>query len=1428
MPQQQDMPPHEENVPNEATGHNPPVEERGKAEKKQSKRRHIWRFVLLPFLFFTVVLPAIFLLFLDSPIGHRLIADQIKKQRLATGLHFSIDRIDGSIWYKMQIDKLRFYDLDGVFLEIPTLTIDWRLWDLWKKHWDIQTLQANSARLWRLPHLKPQGKPFRLPNSYIKIDNLILTHIEIIPQNLKTDQNKKQSGRTIPIMDIRGRALSTSGQLKAEITIASTLKDSFHFLADINPKKNKFALKANLFAPEKGSIADLTGIQKTLAADLTGQGEWANWQGHIHALLDQNPIADISLKQNRGHWYITGWAAFSRLVKPDTARLLGNQTHILSEFDQKDHSINGRIQLLSPTLEIKAKGGIDFANGFYHSVVIETLLKQKTALDPKMEGGHITLLNHLDGSFEKGHLSYQLKADWLSFGKEHYEDATLEGETLLSDGLSRLPLKLTVKHISGTDNTTEDLTRDLVVNGIFHITNNHLIGEKTSLASHFLSGEGLLDIDLKDGSYQAHIKPHLTRYPIPEFALLDAEGEINAEHHAGIDGVKATGHLKAWTENFDNAFLKGLMEGAPTLNIDFIRQVDGTTDLQKIVLQSPALQLTAKGQRDNGNGNPLHLIGSGNQHSYGPLKLKLDGDIAHPHLDIQLDHPVDSLGLKDVNLILEPTQKGYDWNSHGGSPLGNFKGLGRIDVIPRQPTLIHVQNLDISASRFSGDLTAVGRGVNGQLQSSGALTGRINFQVPLQSTPDNEQQINVALTSNNGHLGGIFESAIRHGDINAHIQMGQNSSIVDGLLSGEDIKGKLFDIGQLKGNFHFNRDDGVFHLVASGNRGQPFDIDSLIHFSRDHYSIEGHGSIAHIGLRLDKAAELTKDTEGGIRLSESRIQIVGGGSAKLKGYLGSRKNEGSITLEKIPLSLLDIFHPGLGLGGYAHGQITWQQDQTAAPNGMVNLTLRGLTRSGIFLSSRPIDAGIAAILNPEKLALRAVVQDNNQIVGRAQAEWRKDQNTSLSLAQFRHMPMKAQIRFKGASETLWRLLGIDNIDISGGLAFFTDISGSVDHPSLTGRLAMNRGRIEGATTGLTIDQVQMQGNFTDTNLVIDQFSGDTSSKGRINGKATIDFAASQGVGLAIRLKAEDAVLINRDDFKATVSGDMAIDSQGDGGCISGDIQIKRANYQLGKASNASIPHLPIKEINRIEENPITQTPPKAWVLDLKTHAHNRLNVTGMGLDSEWRAELNISGNVDNPSILGRTDLIRGNYDFAGRRFTLDRGNIRFQGEVPIEPALDLTARATLNSTNATIHVTGTALKPEINFTSNPAMPEDELLAQLLFGSSITNLSAPEALQLASALNQLRNGGANVDPINNVRKLARLDRLRITSSSQNNQKTAVAAGKYIGRHTYVEVETDGQGYSLTSVQFQINRWLSLLSSVSTVGRSSGNIRISKDY
>jgi translocation and assembly module TamB len=53
-----------------------------------------------------------------------------------------------------------------------------------------------------------------------------------------------------------------------------------------------------------------------------------------------------------------------------------------------------------------------------------------------------------------------------------------------------------------------------------------------------------------------------------------------------------------------------------------------------------------------------------------------------------------------------------------------------------------------------------------------------------------------------------------------------------------------------------------------------------------------------------------------------------------------------------------------------------------------------------------------------------------------------------------------------------------------------------------------------------------------------------------------------------------------------------------------------------------------------------------------------------------------------------------------------------------------------------------------------------LLSRLLFGTSITNLSAPEALQLAAAVASLNNTGGGLDPINSVRSAVGLDRLRI--------------------------------------------------------------------
>jgi translocation and assembly module TamB len=432
------------------------------------------------------------------------------------------------------------------------------------------------------------------------------------------------------------------------------------------------------------------------------------------------------------------------------------------------------------------------------------------------------------------------------------------------------------------------------------------------------------------------------------------------------------------------------------------------------------------------------------------------------------------------------------------------------------------------------------------------------------------------------------------------------------------------------------------------------------------------------------------------------------------------------------------------------------------------------------------------------------------------------------MAELLNAPLFAQLRYTGPADTLWRLTGSEVIDMSGPLAVGADIGGRLANPVIRGSLKTQNARLESAVTGMVIDGVTTQAHFSGPQLIFSQISGRTSGGGTVNGNGSVTFSGGKTL-LNLAFNADQALLLNRDDVAARVTGALQVRSDATGGVISGNLHLNKGRFQLGRASAAAaVPQLNVRESGLAPEDVIEVANLHPWKLDLKLAGGN-LQVEGLGISSRWSTNLQIGGLADAPRFTGRADLVQGNYDFAGRNFRLDRGVIRFQGENPPDPLLDIHAEAQVQGLDASVVVAGTGLKPEITFASSPPLPQDELLSRILFGTSITNLSAPEALQLASAVAALRSGSGSLDPINALRRAVGLDRLRIVPADvATGQKTAIAAGKYIRRKLFVEVVTDGQGYSATNVEYQMTRWLSILSTVSTIGRASASVRVSKDY
>jgi translocation and assembly module TamB len=219
----------------------------------------------------------------------------------------------------------------------------------------------------------------------------------------------------------------------------------------------------------------------------------------------------------------------------------------------------------------------------------------------------------------------------------------------------------------------------------------------------------------------------------------------------------------------------------------------------------------------------------------------------------------------------------------------------------------------------------------------------------------------------------------------------------------------------------------------------------------------------------------------------------------------------------------------------------------------------------------------------------------------------------------------------------------------------------------------------------------------------------------------------------------------------------------------------------------------------------------------------------MGLESEWSADLRVQGTSATPSMTGEAELIRGTYSFSGRRFEVTRGNIAFTGGRTFNPRIDLVATSDIEGVDVNINVSGTALNPQIAFTSNPGLPQDEIMSRILFGGSVSEISALQAVQLATSLNALRGGGGGLNPLGKLRSATGLDRLRVLGADETTGRgTAVAAGFYVSNDIYLELITDARGFTATQIEVALSKALSVLFQAGSSGGSSANVRYRKQY
>ena len=850
----------------------------------------------------------------------------------------------------------------------------------------------------------------------------------------------------------------------------------------------------------------------------------------------------------------------------------------------------------------------------------------------------------------------------------------------------------------------------------------------------------------------------------------------------------------------------------------------GPIVFRDLAVDSQKLQLALDGEVREGT---TTVAGQGTHTEYGPFTVEAGLDGEGPRAALVFADPFPAAGLEDVRVAIAPSEDGFQIDTQGGSMLGAFDGELELLMPAGGPTRIAIDRLDVWETRVQGDLMLGDEGVSGNLAlAGGGLDGTIAL-----APRAGGQAFDIDIDGRNARFGGDTPIAIGRADIEGTGLLAHGNTTIEGKMTAQGLQyGTLF-FSRLTADAQLRNGEGDANVAFTGRRGSRLGMQIDAEFASERIAVAARGFFAGRRISMPRRAVLLAQDTGGWALQPTQVGYGDGIAIASGRFGGTGPTSLELKMSQMPLSLADAVVQDLGLGGTISGVVDFGADESGLPTGSARVQVDGLTRSGLVLPSRPVDLSLVARLGADQLETRAVIDEGNERRGRLQGRISGLPATGALFDRLRAGNLAAQLRYAGPADALWRLAAIDTFDLTGGLSVAANVTGTLADPQVRGSLASDNLRLRSGLSGTDVTEVSARGDFAGARLRLTRFAGKTAGGGTVSGSGTVTLQdlGERGPQMDLRIAARNASLLNANGLTATVTGPLRIVSNGVGGTIAGRLLVNRASWSLGMMDEVQdMPRIKTREITTPADFGPRAAPSAPWRYLIDARAPSRVDVDGMGLDSEWSADVRVRGTTDDPRIGGEAEGVRGEYTFAGASFELTRGQIEFDETGPIDPRLDIRAETERDGLDVIVQVQGNAMQPEISFSSSPALPEEEILARLLFGGSITDLSATDALQLGAAVASLRGGGG-LDPINQLRSAIGLDRLRIVGPDPAlDRGTAVAVGKNFGRRFYAEIITDGQGYSATEVEFRVTSWLSLLASVSTIGRESVRAEISRDY
>tara|TARA_B100001939_G_scaffold293584_2_gene266230 strand:+ start:1456 stop:5859 length:4404 start_codon:yes stop_codon:yes gene_type:complete len=1431
-------------------------------------------------------------LYLDSAAGQRRLVAWIEAETAGGPAAVQVSGLKGSLLGRLRVDKVTVSDARGLWAEARDIRVAWRPWALIRKRLSVSEVTAGAVRLHRLPETVPEqagtapSAPLAVPELPVDIvlDRFRLAEIDLGAALLGRAERFHSAGR---LNILREQDLDVSfllGRLQG---------DGDRLSLDIAYQENRRHLHLDgiMKAPRGGVFAKILGRDDLpdLELRLNGDGPLRDWSGTLLAQTENDVLGQADIFYKNRVFSLTSGFDLDRFLGTDLAQKTGHRLDLALEL-RPSEDVQGReleFRLETDVLNFRIMGPVRRTDLLqFHDLQVRLDLTERFVLGRGSEALSIKparLSGRLTGSLETPRFRFNIPALDLTQGEQLSLATSLSGTLAGEAAQISYDLSGAVTTVGGKVLASLKPLLGPAVNwrlaGRYDPAHLRLAAEIIRLDGKLLNLHGGGDMTGAGDIFTGRVDLRLNNLrPLVPAAAGALRAAVDIYRNGVDEPVRLSLEAASENLNFDDAVLRQIVGPAVTLNSRLTVSPAGDVTLENLDLNARHVtaqaELAIKGEAQAVQGTYQIALRDLEQANLpGGLRFKgglamsgtFDGTILAPALSMRsrlgaLD--LQGVSFEDVvvaaraeSLLSVPRLR---LDLSGGSALGPLRGHLQIEGAPKGgmkvPEFIVTMGMFRAEGQFERRSAAAP--VLGRLRLNLVEGGEIPADRPVLDAEHLEmtalfsaagaartEDQKIDISGQIGRLRHVLPGGdlflLERGMLEGRMVFGPSGPAITASGRLENLSHPRLELSRLSLELKQEHQAIRYHVSARGTPALPMDLvlDGQVAPGLENewrLMAEIFGTLNEQPLLFQNPLVFSWKGEN-MALQPLAVQFGKGqlitAFTKTAQLLDTR-----LEAKALDLRPLHRFFPDMPLSGVINGRLEF----SATPDrstGQLKFQLHDLTSpQHLFAVDPALHLDFEGRLRDRRITLesRLELPETFRTTLSVRLPGLFD-FTQLKLDIPDDQPLQGRVSLSGDVGAVWPVLNLYHHDVSGRVDGQFALSGSLDEPEVSGRVEMKKGRYENTQIGFVAQDISLQAEMQDRQLKIRDLRATDGAAGRIRAAGTVQILEDYRYDLALALKAEQTRIVRQPTLELMASADLALRKTGRDIRLNGEVTVDRGDISLALRGSSDIIEADVIEINGTGEAQALQDAGRRrlgpLLLDVDLKAPGKIFIRGRGLDSEWRGDLDITGTSDRPVVEGSISLVRGFFDFSGKRFALSRGEITFPGDGSNDPRLDITAELALSDLVAMIHIGGRASQPDLTVTSTPELPQEEVLARILFGTSVTELSPLEALQLASSIQALSgDGGPGV--VDQLRGSIGFDRLIFGSAGTADDReygTTVSGGKYLTNNIYVEVTTSpATGAMAQSVEVELSDNLSLITRRGLDRENSLAIRWSWDY